>query len=70
MVEPNGSIEQVDALRALMQCADGPRTVLATAPDDTSIDAVLYALNGLARPDSTNRPAVLLVVDDHVTMRV
>jgi tetratricopeptide (TPR) repeat protein len=53
-----------------MQCDDGPRTAPATAPDDTSIEAVPHALNGLVLPDSADLPAVLLVVDDHVTMRV
>ncbi|UXY31133.1 FxSxx-COOH system tetratricopeptide repeat protein [Streptomyces sp. HUAS TT20] len=35
-----------------------------------SYEAALEALSGLAAPDTVGRCAVLLVVDDHVTMRV
>lgn len=53
-----------------MQCDDGPRSVPATNSDEVSLDAVIEALGGLARPGSPGRPGVLLVLDDHVTMQV
>ncbi|MET7450782.1 FxSxx-COOH system tetratricopeptide repeat protein [Streptomyces sp. NPDC005574] len=59
-----------DALRVLMQCDDGPRAAAAPASDEASVDAPAHALSGLAQPGPGLRPAVLLVVDDHVTMRV
>lgn len=53
-----------------MQCDDGPRSVPATTSDEASLDAVVEALEGLERPDSPGPPCVLLILDDHVTMRV
>lgn len=38
--------------------------------DERSLDAVPHALSELARPSAADPPSVLLVVDDHSTMRV
>ncbi|MGW0580368.1 FxSxx-COOH system tetratricopeptide repeat protein [Streptomyces sp. NPDC002920] len=43
---------------------------MAPTSDDGSLEAALEALSGLATPDEAGRRAVLLVVDDHITMRV
>ncbi|WP_317454031.1 FxSxx-COOH system tetratricopeptide repeat protein [Streptomyces sp. TRM68416] len=59
-----------DALRALMQCDDVPRSAAGPAYDEASLDAVPHALSELERSPSAAPPSVLLVVDDHVTMRV
>ncbi|MFE0672112.1 FxSxx-COOH system tetratricopeptide repeat protein [Streptomyces sp. NPDC058867] len=59
-----------DALRALMQCDDAPRPTAETAADQPSFDAVPHALSELARSSSADPPSVLLVIDDHATMRV
>ncbi|WAZ22538.1 FxSxx-COOH system tetratricopeptide repeat protein [Streptomyces cinnabarinus] len=53
-----------------MQCDDVPRTAAEPASDEASLDAVPLALSELARPVSADPPSVLLVVDDHATMRV
>jgi tetratricopeptide (TPR) repeat protein len=53
-----------------MQRDDSPRPVSAPAPDEASLEGVLHALSGLGPSDPADRPAVLLVVDDHVSMRV
>ncbi|MER6674495.1 FxSxx-COOH system tetratricopeptide repeat protein [Streptomyces sp. NPDC000983] len=53
-----------------MQCDDAPRPTAETAADDLSFDAVPHALSELARSSSADPPCVLLVVDDHATMRV
>ncbi|MET9441510.1 FxSxx-COOH system tetratricopeptide repeat protein [Streptomyces sp. NPDC006610] len=53
-----------------MQCDDGTRTPPGTTDDDTSVDAALDALSALRAPDRADRPAVVLVVDDHMTLRV
>ncbi|QIT45273.1 tetratricopeptide repeat protein [Streptomyces antibioticus] len=56
----------------LMRCDDDSRSATAPTSDEASLRAALEALNGLAAPDAdpAERPAVLFVVDDHVTMRV
>ncbi|GAB7109280.1 FxSxx-COOH system tetratricopeptide repeat protein [Streptomyces phaeofaciens JCM 4814] len=43
---------------------------MAPTSDEASLHAALQALGGLATPDAAEPPAVLIVVDDHVTMRV
>ncbi|MER5433200.1 FxSxx-COOH system tetratricopeptide repeat protein [Streptomyces sp. NPDC002588] len=43
---------------------------MAPTSDDASIEAALRALSGLGTPDPAGRRGVLIVVDDHVTMRV
>lgn len=53
-----------------MQCDDGPRPPSTSASDDASPGVVSGALRGLEQAGSADRPAVLLVVDDYVTMRV
>ena len=53
-----------------MQHDDSPRPVPAPAPDEGSLKSVLHALSALEPSDPADRPAVLLVVDDHVSMRV
>ncbi len=53
-----------------MQCDDGPRPLPGPSSDVASVDAVVRTLSELRRPGSTGRPGVLLVLDDHVTMRV
>ncbi|MFJ1974290.1 FxSxx-COOH system tetratricopeptide repeat protein [Streptomyces sp. NPDC087903] len=53
-----------------MQCDDGPRTASAPGSDEASVDVLADALSGLEHSESGLRPAVLLVVDDHVSMRV
>ncbi|MET9098605.1 MULTISPECIES: FxSxx-COOH system tetratricopeptide repeat protein [Streptomyces] len=62
----------LDAQRVLMRCDDDSRSATAPTSDEASLRAALEALNGLAAPDAdpAERPAVLFVVDDHVTMRV
>ncbi|MCM1968834.1 MULTISPECIES: FxSxx-COOH system tetratricopeptide repeat protein [Streptomyces] len=53
-----------------MQCDDVPRTAAEAAADEASLDAVPHALSELARSSAADPPSVLLVVDDHATMRV
>ncbi|MFF0107447.1 FxSxx-COOH system tetratricopeptide repeat protein [Streptomyces hirsutus] len=59
-----------DALRALMQSDDVPRPAADPEHDEASPTTVPRALNELERSASAEYPAVLLVVDDHLTMRV
>ncbi|WP_141713813.1 FxSxx-COOH system tetratricopeptide repeat protein [Streptomyces sp. AVP053U2] len=59
-----------DALRALMQSDDVPPPLAAPEHDEASLRAVPRALNELERSAGAEHPAVLLVVDDHVTMGV
>ncbi|AWW38912.1 FxSxx-COOH system tetratricopeptide repeat protein [Streptomyces cadmiisoli] len=49
---------------------DGPRPLPGTASDALSEAGILHALSGWDAESPADRPAVLLVVDDHVTMRV
>ncbi|MGW0912146.1 FxSxx-COOH system tetratricopeptide repeat protein [Streptomyces sp. NPDC002784] len=53
-----------------MQCDDVPRSAAETASDEASLDVVPHVLSELARSLSAGPPSVLLVVDDHATMRV
>lgn len=53
-----------------MQRDDGPRPPSARASGDVSPCAVAHALRGLERAGSADRPSVLLVVDDYVSMRI
>ncbi len=53
-----------------MQRDDGPRPPAARASGDVSPCAVAHALRGLERAGSADRPSVLLVVDDYVSMRI
>jgi tetratricopeptide (TPR) repeat protein len=53
-----------------MQCDDVPRSAAETTSDEASLDVVPHVLSELARSLSAHPPSVLLVVDDHATMRV